>query len=76
MTRTVARAVGKLHGAAHVLIALLRVDAQPHVDLDRLVEFRGGVTLDDRARFPRRTIPLAIEGLGGCRGTSCRIDAS
>ena len=43
-----AEPVGHDHGAAHHLVGVLGVDAQPHVDLDRLVELGELDFLDQR----------------------------
>src|ERR1700685_579079 len=56
-----ARAMRQEHRAAHVLIALLRVDAETDVNLDRFIELRVGVLLHEADRFGRRVEGLLIE---------------
>jgi len=53
--------VRQVHDTAHVLIGFLGVDTQPDVDLDRLVEFRVGVLLDDPGGFDRVVLFIAVE---------------
>ena len=57
-------AVRQEHGSTNALIALLGIDAEPNVRLDRFVELRVGVLLDDRNGFRRREKPLSVETVG------------
>src|SRR5262245_25355305 len=60
-----AGAVRQHHGAAHVLIGLPRIDAQPDRDLDRLVELRLGAGAEQRAdRLVHRIAAGAVDGRG------------
>ena len=56
-----AGAVRQADRTAHVLIGLLRIDAQADVDLDRLVELRVGVLLHQRNGFVGREQRFRIE---------------
>ena len=62
-----AGAVGHHDGAANDLVGLLRVDAELHGDVDRLVELGGRAFLDERERVVERVqlgaVDLACERL-------------
>ena len=54
------------HGAAYLLVAVARVDAEPHVQLDGLVKFGGRQLAHQTDGLFERVILLAIVALQRC----------
>jgi hypothetical protein len=70
---SLAQTVRQNHRAAHHLVGMLRVDAQAHMHLDRLVELCELDLLDQRNRF-LQSVRLGLDlRRGGCIFLACFI---
>src|SRR4029079_2308951 len=62
-----AEAAGQREGSAQLLLGVADVDAEPRVQLDRLLELRVAGLLDQRARLGRRVLAAGLDLLAQLR---------